>query len=165
MAGWRRFFHRWKSFRDDTAQIREQDHRDCRTRVKADEFRMWRGEAIIEAIAHRSGIAQQTPPDSSHAFQRVDALFRDEPIMGSVSAVAGATFVLAALFAAAVRSAPTQHTESRRDILRGTLLSGKTISSQGQCNLSIEAGTGKPLDQARPILGADERRCCSDSIP
>lgn len=41
----------------------------------------------------------------------------------------------------------------------------QAIGSRGQSNPSIQAGTGKSLDQARPIVGADERRCCSDRVP
>ncbi|MGF6178115.1 hypothetical protein ABIE33_006435 [Ensifer sp. 4252] len=35
----------------------------------------------------------------------------------------------------------------------------------GQSNPSMQAGTGKSLDETRPILGADERRCCCDGVP
>lgn len=58
----------------------------------------WNGPLhVTGSPLHRSGIREQTPPDLSHAFQRLDALTRDEPITGSVSAIAEATFVLATL--------------------------------------------------------------------
>lgn len=43
------------------------------------------------------GIRQQTPPDLNHAVQGLDTITRDEPIAGSISAIAEATFVLATL--------------------------------------------------------------------
>lgn len=98
-------------------------------------------------------------------FQRLDAFTSDEPFMGSVSAIAEATFVLATLSERPRDGLPRSTIPNVVATCCRERSSSASDRSRGQSNPSIQAGTGKSLDQARPILGADETRCCSDPVP